>query len=126
MSGGKLFVDTNICIYLLNGDTNVADLLNNRYVYISIITEIELYAYHSNNEAANKALDEFINDVNIINIDKSIKEHSIKIRKYSKLKVPDTIIAASALALKLPLLSADKAFKRIEDLDLMLYEPFTT
>lgn len=126
MNGGKLFVDTNICIYLLDGDTNIAELLNDRYIYISIITEIELYAYHSADESANKALDEFINAVNIINIDKSIKEHSIKIRKFNKLKVPDTNIAASALALKLPLLSADKAFKRIEDLELMFYEPFTT
>ncbi|MDT3403464.1 putative nucleic acid-binding protein [Mucilaginibacter terrae] len=42
MNGNKLFVDTNICIYLLNDDHVVADLLNGNQIYISFITEIEL------------------------------------------------------------------------------------
>ena len=46
MNGNKLFLDTNIVLYLLNGDQTLATLLNNKQVYISIITELELLGYN--------------------------------------------------------------------------------
>ena len=35
MSGRKLFLDTNIILYLLNGDETLAELLNKKQLYIS-------------------------------------------------------------------------------------------
>jgi hypothetical protein len=35
MSGNSLLIDTNIALYLLNGDEKIADLLDGRDVYIS-------------------------------------------------------------------------------------------
>ena len=45
MNGSKLFLDTNIILYLLNGDQTLAELLNGKQLYISVITELELLAY---------------------------------------------------------------------------------
>lgn len=45
MNGNKLFLDTNIILYLLNGDLTLAELLNQKQLYISDITELELLAY---------------------------------------------------------------------------------
>ena len=45
MSGNKLFIDTNIVLYLLNGDQTLAELLHEKQLYISFITELELLAY---------------------------------------------------------------------------------
>lgn len=45
MNGNKLFLDTNIILYLLNGDKILAELLNNKQLYISVITELELLAF---------------------------------------------------------------------------------
>ena len=45
MNGNKLFLDTNIILYLLNGDETLAELLNQKQLYISVITELELLAY---------------------------------------------------------------------------------
>jgi predicted nucleic acid-binding protein len=49
MSGTDIFIDTNICIYLLNGDVVLAELLQDQNIYISIITEMGLCAYHDDN-----------------------------------------------------------------------------
>lgn len=97
-------------------------LRDGNLIYISFITEIELYAYHSNNPNANKALDAFMASVEIIELDHSIKHQTINIRKLYKLKIPDAIIVASALTLNMQLISADKAIKRVESLDLILYD----
>ncbi|RYY33890.1 MAG: type II toxin-antitoxin system VapC family toxin [Sphingobacteriaceae bacterium] len=122
MSGTDIFIDTNICIYLLNGDAFLAESLQDLEVYISIITEMELYAYHGNDESKIKVLDEFIESVNVLNINKGVKENTILIRKNNKLKLPDSIIAASALSNNLPLMTADKLFHRVSGLDLVFYE----
>ena len=107
----------------MDGDVMVAELLQDQNIFISIITEMELYAFHDKNSPSIKILDTFIESVSIINIEEKVKANSIKIRRNTKLKLPDSIIAASALAYKLPLITADKAFKRVSALDLFLYEP---
>jgi len=121
MSGTDIFVDTNICIYFLGGDIVLSELLQDQNLYLSIITEMELYAYHSNNDASLKILTSFLNSVTIINIDDKVKIKAIELRKKTKIKLPDCIIAASALAYNIPLITADKGFKKIEDIDLILY-----
>ncbi|MFN4256524.1 MAG: PIN domain-containing protein [Saprospiraceae bacterium] len=61
-------------------------------------------------------------DCQIVELAPSVKELAIEIRKAHGLKLPDAIIAASALHLNLPLVSADKVFNRIDDLNFVLYE----
>ncbi len=53
-------------------------------------------------------------------IDYEIKRQTIAIRKQTKTKLPDAIIAASAYVHKLPLLTADKGFTKIPDIDIFL------
>ena len=59
MNGTDLFLDTNICIYLMNGDTILAEMLGGQNLFISIITEMELYSYHGNNPASLQILESF-------------------------------------------------------------------
>lgn len=40
MNGNSLFVDTNILLYILNGNDNLKEQLNNKSLYISFITEL--------------------------------------------------------------------------------------
>ena len=50
-----------------------------------------------------------------------IKDLTIEIRKKAKLKLPDSIIAATAYYSKTPLLTSDKQFRQIEELEIILY-----
>ncbi|MFN6946113.1 MAG: hypothetical protein ACK4ND_14280 [Cytophagaceae bacterium] len=40
MNGNKLFVDTNIVLYFLKGDPEVVDLISDKELVVSVITEI--------------------------------------------------------------------------------------
>ncbi|RYE23392.1 MAG: type II toxin-antitoxin system VapC family toxin [Sphingobacteriaceae bacterium] len=122
MSGYDILIDTNICIYLLNGDGVLGDLLQDETIFISTITEIELYAFSGNDADSLIALNSFIKSVNIINFDETIKENTIIIKRASKLKLPDCMIAATAITNKMLFITSDKAFKFVKDLNLYLYD----
>lgn len=72
-------------------------------------------------EEQNKVL-EFINEMRIININHEIKNLVVQIKKTSNLKLPDSIIAATAIWLDIPFLTSDKHFNNISDLNLIYYE----
>lgn len=40
MNGDKYFIDTNIAIYLFDGDNILSKLLQNQQIFLSIINEI--------------------------------------------------------------------------------------
>ncbi len=122
MNGNKLFLDTNIILYLLNGDETLAELLNQKQLYISVITELELLAYKGITAKEEKVIKEFVSQCKVININNNIKLETIRIRKAYKTKLPDSIIIASALYLDLPLITSDVEFKKVEELALIQYE----
>jgi len=45
MNGSRLLLDTNIILYLLDGDETLRDILEGRQVYVSFVTELELYGF---------------------------------------------------------------------------------
>jgi len=55
--------------------------------------------------------------------DEKVKDIAIVIRKKYKLKLPDSIIAATAIAYNIPLITADKQFEIISELQLLVYDP---
>jgi hypothetical protein len=122
MSGRKLFLDTNIILYLLNGDETLAELLNMKQLYISVITEIELLGFNGINTEDEKIIKEFISQCKVININEKIKDETIRLRKKYHIKIPDCLIIATALYLDLPLISSDSGFKKVEELFLIQYE----
>ncbi|MEQ9052683.1 MAG: type II toxin-antitoxin system VapC family toxin, partial [Marinoscillum sp.] len=103
MIGNKLFVDTNILIYLLNGDQEVTQILEGKQLAISIITELELLAIPNLSAGEQKIIEELIGECQIISISSGIKKIAVEFRKTRKLKLPDAIVAASAFYSKLPL-----------------------
>jgi len=123
MNGNKLFLDTNIILYLLNGDTTIADILDGKQLYISIITELELLAYKGIEEEEEKVIRSFISQCKVIPINNKIKEETIRVRKTYNTKLPDSMIIATAIYLDLPLITSDVEFKKAEELILIEYQP---
>ncbi|MBK7410057.1 MAG: type II toxin-antitoxin system VapC family toxin [Saprospirales bacterium] len=122
MNGSSFVVDTNIVLYLFNGDETVASLLDGRNIYISFITELELLGFHGITEEERAVAKDFIGDSIVIDLNEQIKRIAIDLRVKYMLKLPDAIIAASALYLNLPLISADKVFEKISELQFLKYE----
>ncbi len=122
MNGNNLFLDTNIILYLLNGDETLAELLNNKQLYISVITELELLAYKGITAKEEKVIKEFVAQCKTITINNVVKQETIRIRKTYNTKLPDSIIIATALYLDFPLVTSDIEFNKVEELTLIHYQ----
>ncbi len=119
MSGREILVDTNILIYLLDGNRLVRDVLQNRIVYISFITELELIGMRpigSNEQFRVRAL---LSDLICLPLNSAIKNQYQWIRGKHRLMLPDAVIAATSLAYQLPFFSADKQFRSVKELSLI-------
>jgi len=99
----KFLWDTNIAIYYLqnlfpaNAEAYIDSQLSENVPIISVITEIELLCWKTSNNDDLKLLNEFIADVSVIELDQDIKRQTAEIRKKYRIKLPDAIIAATAL-----------------------------
>jgi predicted nucleic acid-binding protein len=122
MNGSNLFVDTNILLYFLKGNEEVIELIADKDLTISFITELEILSFPNLTKDAETQIKGLLNSCTIIESNQEIKALTIELRQKYKLKLPDTIIAASAYFHKLPLLTADQAFKKLEELNIILYE----
>ena len=88
--------------------------------YYSVISEIELLGLTGLPTAEEKALKALLKDCMPVEINSDIREISIRIKQQKKIKIPDAIIVATALWLEFPLVTADKGFKNIPGIDLIL------
>ena len=122
MSGNSILLDTNTVLYFLSGDETIAEFIKDKKVFISVITEMELLSYSKITSKELKVVSGFISEIDVVNITDEIKETAIRIRRTARLKLPDCIIAASSVSLKIPLITADKEIKNIESLDIIYYE----
>ena len=71
---------------------------------ISVITKIEVLGYKTAS-AADRLLRDFVNDSLVLDLTDEVVDKTISIRKQSKTKTPDAIIAATAIANKLTVIS---------------------
>src|ERR1700748_3016365 len=114
--GQGYLVDTNTIIdYLENKLPGTANgLIDNIEIQLSVISRIELLAWNKATESQLKVLNEFISSSTVFNHNEDIIIKSIEIRKSYKLKLPDAIIAATAAANNLILLSRNMSdFEKI-------------
>src|SRR5689334_4065739 len=121
MNGSNLFVDTNILIYLLDKEAPLIPLLDNKSIYISFISELELLSFKNYSTAEKGKLEKLLNDCIIIDINPEIKRLAVRHRLNKRLKLPDAIIAATSQYLSVPLLTADQEFKKVSDIDVLIY-----
>jgi predicted nucleic acid-binding protein len=122
MNGSKYLVDTNVLLYVITGNKAVFEYINERF-FISEITEIELLGNKGITDLQLKYRTKIIDNCTIVGLSEYIKRLTIQLKQNYSLKIPDAIIAATAIYLNLPLLTADKDFKKIKELDLILIQP---
>ena len=107
-------LDTNAVIYLV-GDRVTQPPPDGPYA-ISVISEIELLGFHQIDQQSELSLREFLSALQILPLSETIKEQAISIRKSYRLKTPDAIIVATALAMSADLISNDIQLDRVEGL----------
>ena len=122
MSGSKYLADTNILLYLIAGNEAVFEFINDEF-FISEVSEIELLGNKGILDTQLKYRKQIIDRCTIVSLSENIKRLTIQLKQNYTIKIPDAIIAATSIYLNLPLLTADKDFKKIKELDLLLIQP---
>lgn len=118
--------DTNTVIYFLqqqfptNSELYIDGLLKDGLPIISAITEIELLCWQTPLEKELEVVKAFINDSRVIELEPTVKSNTVKVRKAHKIKLPDAIIAATAITHGLTLLTRNvRDFQHINGLKLI-------
>lgn len=118
---GQIIADTNIFIYLLKNDLQLGELLDKKKIYISYITELELLSFPKISLTDIDLIKELINNCHVIHYSEEIKDDIIFLRRKYRLGIPDAIIAATSFAYFIPLITADKSFRRITEIETSIY-----
>lgn len=121
MNGSRLVLDTNIVLYLLSGDKTLADFLQDKQGYVSVITELELIGYPDITIRESQRIKNFLDDCTLVEINDEIKSIYVHLRKQYRLKLGDATAAATAIYLDLPFMTADRDFSKVAELQLTLY-----
>jgi predicted nucleic acid-binding protein len=123
--GKKFLIDTNTIIDAQmkklpeNGLLFLADIINEDFT-ISFITYIEFLGYKD----TTKASEDFIALANVIEVNKEIIDTCISLRRIRNIKLPDAIIAATALVYNLSIVSHNTSdFQNIKGLNVI--DPYT-
>ncbi|MBK5283999.1 MAG: type II toxin-antitoxin system VapC family toxin [Bacteroidia bacterium] len=122
MSGINIVVDTNVLIYLSEGKGNANFYLEGNLVYVSVISEMELLGHHRISQKEISFYEKLLGECSIVELLRPIKEEAIRLRQSTQIKLPDAIIAATSLYLNAPLVTFDKGFSRIKNLDVIIPE----
>jgi predicted nucleic acid-binding protein len=113
VNGIKFLLDTNFVIGLVKGNEPVINILRNRKIAIeecsySFITRIELLGYPAITESEIQVISRVLRAIQYLAMTQVIENTTIDIRRKYKLKIPDAIIASTAKAMDLELLTLDQ------------------
>jgi len=83
---------------------------------ISVITEIELLSFWKLTQAESAQLAERLRDAVVAELDRDVKQLTIALRRKHRLKLPDAIIAATAILYKADLYTNDLQLHSLTEL----------
>jgi predicted nucleic acid-binding protein len=118
-----LLLDTNVLIYHLKNSLTaefteqLALTIVAQQAYISVITRIEMLAWKGHTALSLQQTSRLIAQLPELGINEAVITQSIHVRKVHGLKLPDAVIAATALVHGLQLVTANVVdFQRVERL----------
>ena len=115
-------LDTNAILYYLNDDTDAVTVLRgvfaqNAPLYVSAVTELELFAFANLSRDEESLIEDLLATISIIPLDSRIARLAALVRRHYRVKVPDSIIAATAMFTGSTLLTRNtRDFRKISNL----------
>ena len=115
-SGSSLIVlDTNIVLYHLSNRLK-NPLVSGRYA-LSSITELELLSYAKIEADELRKIENFISMATVVELTTPVKRNTINLRRKYPLKLPDAIIAGTALWLGSTLFTNDGKLLSVTEIE---------
>ena len=120
--GKEYLIDTNAVIDYLDNKLpdKAGELMDGIDSRISVITRMELLSWPGASQEQTHILNEFINASEVFAMEESVIVKAVDIRKTFKTKLPDAIIAATAIVNNLSLITRNtKDFEKIQELEVI-------
>ena len=122
MNGNNYLLDTNILVYALKGISSVIPYFDEN-CFVSVITEIEITGIAGLEKKELSVRQSAVDFCTVIPLTTAIKNEAIRLKQQFRIKLPDAVIAATALVEGYTLITADKGFKKFSSLQLILVNP---
>jgi predicted nucleic acid-binding protein len=112
MNGTKFVLDTNTVIALIKGSpvsATVTENLRRSKQFVSVITRMELFAYSNLSADEEAKIRSLLKTCKVIPLNRKIEHEATSLRRGGtpKIKLPDAIIAATAVVLGARLITGD-------------------
>ncbi len=112
-------------VALLRGESAVVSQLKSaEWVGISVISQIEFLAFAGLSDSDRALFAEFLSRSHVVALSvdaTALIDQIVQIRQAHRLKLPDAIIAASALTMRATLLTADQGLRRMPQLKVQTF-----
>jgi tRNA(fMet)-specific endonuclease VapC len=123
MSGDRFVLDTNAVVSLLNGTSGVTTRVSDAsWLGISVITRLEFLAFSKLSRGDEELFERFCARVDTIGLTKDdveLIEIAVRLRREYGLKLPDAVIAATAIIQHADLVTADEDFNKVDGLSVV-------
>ena len=124
MNGPKYLLDTNIVLGLFRGEQWAFSFFDRARregasFSVSVVTRMELLAFPGISKTEEARVREFLSLVGVLPLDRATEDLAIALRRRCRFKLPDAIVAATALSSGHRLVSTDQVFSREEALHLL-------
>lgn len=120
MSGERYLLDTNAIVALLRGSRPLSTRLEEAaWVGVSVLSQIEFLAFPNLPQKDREHFAGFLERVELVGLDRTqsaLIDRIIQVRQEHRLKLPDAIIAATAIHYSAALITDDRQLGRIPSL----------
>lgn len=118
MNGTEWLLDTNVVIGLLKQQAAAIALIETHQfdlskAAVSQITRMELLGFPNLAPEEEAAILDLLSNCRVMLIDEAVERQAIRLRQTSHCKLPDAIVAATALVHRLTLLTLDQRLEKL-------------
>jgi len=117
MSGKRYLLDTNAIVCLLRGGNALQQRLQSaEWVGISVLSQIEFLAFPNLSESDRRIFQEFSDAVEVVGLgrtERALIDTIVSLRAQYRLKLPDAIIAATAVERDATLITDDRQLRKL-------------
>ena len=126
MNGKRYLLDTNAVIQLLAGNPSLRKMVEDSdFLAISVISKLEFLSYPDLTEDEKIAFYELLEDLTVFDLtasDDALLQEAVAMRVDGGLKLPDAVIAATALVNGCEVITNDAHFAHLKRVQARTYE----
>lgn len=125
MNGKRLLLDANAIVALLQGNEELLKLTSEvEWIGISIISEMEFLCFSGLTQSDRDLFAKFIGRIEVVGLhsgEPQLIDRAVEIRRSFRIRLPDAVVAASALTRNAALVTADRQLSSVKNLSILSF-----